>query len=120
MYLRALHRQLLAAVVLFVLLLQLLLPAIAGAASNSSERWVEVCAASGVKWVKTDTAKHTVEHVSAEHCVFCAVTGAVPEFDVRPFLSPDLSDVCIPRQASSFVRVFRGYSTLSRAPPAFS
>jgi len=117
MYLRALHRQLLAAVVLFALTLQLLLPAIAGAASNSSERWVEVCAASGVKWVKLDHASSDTEHVAAGHCMLCAATGAASEFDATRYLSRSLAEA----QPVSFLAAphhsFPGHIQRARAPP---
>ena len=119
MLLHALHRRLLAGIVLFALMLQMVLPAIAGAASGPGSRWIEVCAASGAKWIKIDDG-HGSEHASADHCVLCAATGPVPEFDVRSYLPPALVDVHATQPSDHYIRVFRGYATLSRAPPAQS
>ena len=117
---RALHRQFFAGIVLFALLLQTVLPAIAGAASASGERWVEVCAASGVKWVKLDDAASPGKHEAADHCVLCAATGPTPEFDAALFLRSSLAD------ARTTTSIFTSYPTYpshilrSRAPPYFS
>ncbi len=115
------HRRLLAGILLFALMLQSLLPAFAGALSGgSSERWIEVCANSGAKWVQLDSQPAAADHASAGHCLLCAATGAAPDFDARHFLQSHLSD---PRPAPVAVaapRVFPGHALRSRAPPVFS
>lgn len=120
MFFRSLHRQLLAAIVLFALLLQTLLPAIAGAASVSGGRWIEVCAASGVKWVKLDHASGAGQQAAADHCPLCAATGALPEFDAAHYLkSATVDGPAASPLAASFL-TFPGHRLRSRAPPRLS
>lgn len=120
MFLRRLPRRLLAAIVLHALLLQMVLPAIAGAMSGSGERWIEVCAASGVKWVKLDHAAPDGQHAAADHCVLCAATGAAPEFDAARYLKSALAESTSALLLPAFFPIFPGHSLRSRAPPAFS
>lgn len=120
MFLRALHRQILAGLVLFALLLQMLLPAVAGAASDSGERWIEVCAASGVKWIKLDHATAGDQHAAADHCALCAATGATPEFDSARYLTSALTEVRLAAAPAASFFTFPGHRLRSRAPPKFS
>ncbi len=120
MVFRTLHRQLLAGFVLFALLLQMVLPAIASAASPTSERWVEVCAASGVKWVKVDAGHDDQQHAASDHCVLCAASGPVPEFDVRRYLPTEIGNPHLAQYSAGFIPSFPGHATHSRAPPTFS
>ena len=114
------HRRLLAGILLFALMLQSLLPAMAGALTNGSDRWIEVCAGSGVKWVKIDQHAAAGEHASDEHCLLCAATGPVPEFDARRHLQSHGSDARPAVMAAEPRRVFPGHALRSRAPPALS
>ncbi len=114
------HRRLLAGILLFALMLQSLLPAMAGALTDGSGRWIEVCAGSGVKWVKIDQHPAADEHASDGHCLLCAATGAAPEFDARRHLLPQGRDARPVAMAAVPHRVFPGHALRSRAPPAFS
>ena len=105
---------------MLALLMQALLPALAGAAVESSQRSIEVCASSGVKWVQLDHISTTEQQHPAEHCALCAATGAASEFDVHRFL-PALAPTTYP--VSSRVDafgVFPGHALRSRAPPSLS
>jgi len=118
-------RRLLAGILLFALMLQSLLPAMAGALTDGPDRWIEVCAGSGVKWVKIDRGNvdphaATGEHASDGHCLLCAATGAVPEFDARRHLQAHANDARPTVIAASPRRVFPGHALRSRAPPVFS
>ncbi len=111
-------RRLLAGILLFALMLQSLLPAVAGVLSSGSGRWIEVCANSGVKWVKLDTQPAGAEHAADGHCLLCAATGAAPDFDAGRYLQTQAVDAR--PSLSSFVapRVFPGHALRSRAPPS--
>jgi hypothetical protein len=114
------HRRLLASLLLLALMLQSLLPAIAGSLSGGSGRWIEVCASSGVKWVKLDQQTAAGEHAGNGHCLLCAATGAAPDFDVHHYLQADACDArptwhAVPTQAR-----YPGHALQSRAPPLFS
>ncbi len=112
------RRRYLAGLLLLALLLQTLLPALGGAATEASNRWIEVCASSGVKWVKLDQGSPAQQHSAADHCVLCAATGAAPEFDARAHLDVQLRDevvVSSPKVSHSWSA---GHFILPRAPPA--
>ena len=112
------RRRYLSGLLLLALLLQTLLPALAGATAEASNRWIEVCASSGVKWVKLDQGSPAHQHSAADHCVLCAATGAAPEFDARTHLDVRLRHevvVSLPQVSHSW---FAGHFILSRAPPA--
>ncbi len=120
MFLPARHRRLLAGLLLFALMLQSLLPAMAGALTHGADRWIEVCAGSGVKWVKIDQHAATGEHASDGHCLLCAATGAEPDFDACAHLQAHGSDARPDVTATEPRRVFPGHALRSRAPPALS
>lgn len=120
MYFRTLHRQLFAGIVLLTLLLQTVLPAIVSAATPASERWVEVCAASGVKWVKLDAGHADQQHAASDHCVLCAAAGPVPEFDVRRYVPAEIGDPHLAQSSAGFIPSFPGHATHSRGPPTLS
>jgi hypothetical protein len=103
------------------LLLQSLMPAIAGVRSGDGTRWAEVCVSSGVKWVSmSDAGEARVSHAAVDHCVFCAATGAAPEFDVRDYLSDSATDMPSIRRDRTPVLTFSAFQQQSRAPPSFS
>mgnify|MGYP000199112537 CR=1 FL=1 len=124
MFLRRIPRHLFASLLVAALLLQSLMPAFAGMRSEQGARWIEVCVNSGIKWVKLDAGKADLpSHAAdahADHCVLCAATGPVPEFDalrflpVQPVAAVTLPSVAVP------VSAFPGHALRSRAPPAFS
>lgn len=124
MFLRRYLRPQLARLLLAVMLLQTLLPAWAALHSNPSD-WVEICASSGVKWVKTSNTDgkqdSSARQALHEHCVLCAATGAKNEFDVTPYL---LTSLCCSQPAAGHTQnkplAFPGHSLQSRAPPFFS
>jgi hypothetical protein len=106
------------------LLLQAFMPAWAAMQSAGQAGWTEICVSSGIKWVKLADAGEsgsTSVHAGSEHCLFCAATGAAPEFDASAYLLPTSSyslPVAVP---SRFVAaVFPGHSLQSRAPPSRS
>lgn len=114
------RRRYLSGLLLLALLMQTLLPALGGAAADASHRWIEVCASSGVKWVQLDQGTTAKQHVAADHCVLCATTGAVPEFDVQRYLPALAATVyLVPSRVDAF-GVFPGHSQRSRAPPVLS
>jgi len=120
MMFRLIHRRYLAGLLLLALLLQTLLPALGGAAADASSRWIEVCASSGVKWVQIDHDAPAQQHSASDHCVLCAATGAVPEFDVQRYLTAlAATTYLVPKRVDAF-GVFPGHSQRSRAPPVFS
>ncbi len=121
MFISTFRRRLTAGLLIFGLLLQTLLPALAGAAVGSSERWVEVCAVSGVKWVKLDQVAGSSQHGgTADHCVLCAATGALPEFDASPYLSLPVADARPVPSFDSAVPAYSGHDLRARAPPSLS
>jgi hypothetical protein len=112
------RRRYLSVLLLLALLLQTLLPALGGATAEASDRWIEVCASSGVKWVKLNQGSPAQQHSAADHCVLCAATGAAPEFDARAHLDVQLRyEVVIssPKVSHSWSA---GHFILPRAPPA--
>jgi hypothetical protein len=114
------RRRYLAGLLLLALLLQSLLPALGGAATEASNRWIEVCASSGVKWVKLDQGSPAQQHSAADHCVLCAATGAVPQFDVQRYLTAlAATTYLVPKRVDAF-GVFPGHAQRSRAPPVQS
>ncbi len=124
MFLRRIPRHLFASLLVAALLLQSLLPAFAGMRSEQGARWIEVCVNSGIKWVNLDAGKSdSLPHVAgahADHCVLCAATGPVPEFDALHFLPVQpVAAVTLPSLALP-VAAFPGHALRSRAPPAFS
>jgi len=120
MMFRLIHRRYLAGLLLLALLLQTLLPALGGAAADASSRWIEVCASSGVKWVQLDHDAPKQQHSASDHCVLCAATGAVPEFDVQRYLTAlAATTYLVPKRVDAF-GVFPGHAQRSRAPPVFS
>ena len=111
------RRRYLSVLLLLALLLQTLLPALGGATAEASDRWIEVCASSGVKWVKLDQGSPAQQHSAADHCVLCAATGAVPEFDVQRYLPVFAANTyLVPSRVDAF-GVFPGHAQRSRAPP---
>ena len=120
MLLHAFHRRFISGIVLFALMLQMVLPAIAGAAAASGERWIEVCAASGVKWVKLDHDQAGGQHASADHCMLCAATGATPEFDSSRYLNTALAEAEIVVSVVASYPTYPSHLLRSRAPPQLS
>jgi Protein of unknown function (DUF2946) len=114
------HRRYLAGLLLLALLLQTLLPALGGAAAEASNRWIEVCASSGVKWVKLDQGSPAQQHSAADHCVLCAATGAAPEFDVQRYLTAFAATTYLVQKRVDAFGVFPGHAQRSRAPPVLS
>lgn len=110
----------LAALLLFALLMQAMLPAWSAARAQSSARWIEVCSVAGLQWVKADPASDTASHGAADHCALCAASGALPGFDVDPYLRAGLSDATPPAATRQWVIAFPGHALRSRAPPSFS
>lgn len=124
MFLRRFPRHLLASLLMAALLLQVLLPAIAGLQTGPGARWIEVCAGSGIKWVKSDLAgadtPSDLPAGHADHCALCAVTGPVPEFDATRFLpASQFARLALPASVSP-VTAYPGHDLRSRAPPVFS
>lgn len=113
-------RSLLSALLLLVLLMQALLPAMAAVRAQPQAAWVEVCSVSGLQRIRTDQPQDTASHTAADHCMLCAVSGAVPAFDVSPFLHAGLSEVSPVEKVGTQIVVFPGHALLARAPPAFS
>jgi hypothetical protein len=118
MTLPARYRRLFAGILLFALMLQTLLPAMAGAVSEGSGRWIEVCANSGVKWVKLDAHPTGAEHASDGHCLLCAATGAAPDFDVHRYLQTQAVDARPLLAARLVPHAYPGHALRSRAPPS--
>lgn len=119
MFQRLFLRKLLSHWLLAALLLQSLMPAIAGAHGTDSARWIEVCVSSGVKWVPmADDSGPVSSHSASDHCALCAATGAAPEFDARPYLAA-FSTFPLPSPPDrTLIRTFTAFHQLSRAPPA--
>lgn len=131
MFLRLFPRHLLASLLMAALLLQSLLPALAGLRQADGTRWVEVCAGSGIRWVKADLARadQTADMPAdladlgdghGDHCALCAVTGPVPEFDASHYLPAAQAAIARLPQAAAPVTAFPGHALRSRAPPIFS
>ncbi len=124
MFLRRIPRHLFASLLVAALLLQSLLPAFAGMRSEQGARWIEVCVNSGIKWVKLDAGKaDSLPHAAgshADHCVLCAATGPVSEFDARRYLSVQSATALTLPALAAPVMAFPGHALRSRAPPAFS
>lgn len=111
----------LARLLLAAMLLQAFLPAWAAIRTAGQSDWMEVCVSSGIKWVKLTEPGHAGMQSASEHCLYCSVTGAAPEFDASVYL---LDALCCSQPASisplSVAVVFPGHSLQSRAPPSFS
>ena len=121
MFSRLISRKALSCWLVAALLLQSLMPAMAGVRSGDGTRWTEVCVSSGVKWVQmSDANKPQFSHAAADHCVLCAATGAAPEFDVRVYLSDSATDGFSFRRDRTPVLTFSAFQRHSRAPPSFS
>ena len=121
MFSRLIPRKALSCWLVAALLLQSLVPAIAGVRSGDGTRWAEVCVSSGVKWVQmSDASEPQFSHAAADHCVLCAATGAAPEFDVRTYLSDVATDSPSIRRDRTPVLTFSAFQRQSRAPPIFS
>ncbi len=121
MFFRLISRKALSYWLVAALLLQSLMPAIAGVRSGDGTRWTEVCVSSGVKWVPmSDTGELQFSHAAADHCVLCAATGAAPEFDVGPYLSDSATDSLSLRRDRTPILAFSAFQRQSRAPPSFS
>ena len=114
------RRRYLAGMLLLALLLQTVMPALGGAAAEASRRWIEVCASSGVKWVQLDHDGSVQQHSAAEHCVLCAATGALPEFDVQRYLPVLAANPHFVSSRADALGVYPGHALHSRAPPIFS
>ncbi len=121
MFSRLISRKALSCWLVAALLLQSLMPAIAGVRSGDGKRWIEVCVTSGVKWVQmSDASEPQFSHTAADHCVLCAATGAAPEFDVLTYLSDAATDSLSLRRDRTPVLTFSAFQRQSRAPPSFS
>lgn len=118
MFSRLISRKALSCWLVAALLLQSLMPAIAGVRSGDGTRWAEVCVSSGVKWVQTsDASEAQLSHGAADHCVLCAATGAAPEFDVRIYLTDVATDDPSTRRDRTPVLTLSAFQQQSRAPP---
>ncbi len=118
MFSRLISRKALSCWLVAALLLQSLMPAIAGVRSDDGTRCAEVCVSSCVKWVQMpDASEPQLSHVAADHCVLCAATGAAPEFDVRTYLSDVATDQPSIRRDRTPVLTFSAFQRQSRAPP---
>jgi hypothetical protein len=114
-------RLFLSRLLLATLLLQAFLPAWAAMQTVGQSNWTEICVSSGIKWVKSTESGHVGLHTASEHCLFCAVTGAAPEFDASIYLlgaSGNFQHAAI--SPLSVASVFPGHSLQSRAPPSLS
>lgn len=121
MFPRFISRKALSCWLVAALLLQSLMPAMAGVRSGDGKRWTEVCFSSGVKWVSmSDAGEPQFSHAAADHCVLCAATGAAPEFDVRDYLSDSATDMPSIRRDRTPVLTFSAFQQQSRAPPSLS
>ena len=121
MFSRLVSRKALSCWLVAALLLQSLMPAMAGVRAGDGTRWTEVCVSSGVKWVPmSDAGEPQFSHAAADHCVLCAATGAAPEFDVRTYLSDSATDSLSLRRDRTPVLTFSAFQRQSRAPPSFS
>ena len=121
MFARLISRKALSCWLVAALLLQALMPAMAGVRTGDGTRWAEVCFSSGVKWVPiSDASEPQVSHVAADHCVLCAATGAAPEFDVSAYLSDSATDCPSLRRDRTPLLTFSAFQRQPRAPPYFS
>jgi hypothetical protein len=103
-----------------VLLLQFALPSWAAFSARGKAGWIEVCAAGGIQWVKlasTDKAVADDGHLSSGHCLLCASTGSLADFDVRLYLGDRCSELPIRFFSEQAGGGFAGHAILSRAPP---
>ncbi len=117
---RLFPRRLLAGWLLLALLMQTLLPAFAATRAEPGAGWIEVCATSGIQWVKLDAAPSAPAHGSDDHCMLCAVSGAAPEFDARGYLRADAVYAFAPVPAADTAFGYPGHDLRSRAPPSLS
>ena len=121
MFSRFISRKALSCWLVAALLLQSLMPAMAGVRSGDGKRWAEVCVSSGVKWVQmSDASEPQFSHAAADHCVLCAATGAAPAFDVLTYLSDSATDMPSLRRDRTPVLTISAFQQQSRAPPSFS
>lgn len=117
-------KTLIARFLLAMLLLQAFMPAWAAMQTAGQAGWMEICVSSGIKWVKladAGDADSNSRQAANDHCLFCAATGAAPEFDASAYLLPSSCcslPVAIPSRFTA--AVFPGHSLQSRAPPALS
>jgi hypothetical protein len=110
-----------AKLLLAAMLLQAFLPAWASMRTAGQSNWIEICVSSGIKWVKLTEPGHAGSQSASDHCLYCAATGAAPEFDVSVYLLDTLrysESAALP--SCSVAMVFPGHSLQSRAPPSFS
>ncbi len=89
-----------------ILLMQVVMPSWAAFGAASKAGWIEICAASGMQWVKLaqpdgEPAQHQTAH---DHCQMCASTGATPDFDARTHLYTALRDVALALTSQSVHR----------------
>jgi hypothetical protein len=118
MFARLISRKAMSCWLLAALLLQSLMPAMAGLRTGDGTRWAEVCVSSGIKWVPiSDASESQFSHAAADHCVLCAATGAAPEFDVTAYLSDSATDSPSFRRDRTPVLTFSAFQRQSRAPP---
>lgn len=117
---RQTSRSLLSALLLLALLMQALLPAMAAVRAQPQTGWIEVCSVSGLQRILADQPQDKATHAAADHCALCAASGAVPTFDISPFLHAGLSDVPPLAMVGTTTTAFPGHALLARAPPAFS
>jgi len=121
MFARLISRKALSLGLVAALLLQSLLPAMAGVQAGAGKRWAEVCGSSGMKWVAIpDAGDSQPSHAATDHCVLCAATGAAPEFDASVYLSDSVTDCPSLRRDRTPVLTFSAFQRQSRAPPSFS
>lgn len=112
---------LLARLLLAAILLQAFLPAWAAMQKVGQADWMEVCVSSGIKWVKLTESGHAGAQSASNHCLYCAVTGAAPEFDASIYLldARRCRDYAL-IPPISVATAYPGHSLQSRAPPSFS
>lgn len=118
MFFRQLKRLLVARLLLAVWLLQALLPVALQAKEHGS--WVEICVASGSKWVKQEPGTSSSAHAAVDHCVLCAATGARSEFDAQLHLLPLVSSPPFLSKTLVFLPGFPRQALRARGPPHFS
>ena len=103
-----------------VLLMQLALPSLAALGALGKAGWTEICATGGTQWVKlTPPDSAPADHPTAhDHCLLCAATGAIPDFDAHIFLNAEPRHPPIALLPLAVHRWYAGHAILSRAPPA--
>ena len=115
-------RRFTASLLMAAVLLQALLPLL-GLHGGPAKRdnWIEICAGSGIQWVKLSDADKSAPAASAHAdspCVFC-IAGTPPErFDAHAYLMPAAG-----RKTPAIfhhdppLRQFAGHPLRARAPP---